>query len=70
MLTAEPTRALGREPLSGCSYGGLVINQLSNLLIIVSSLTSRYPCSLHQLGVMELGGLSGWSFELGLRLLG
>lgn len=56
--------------LYGCSYDSLVTNQLSNLLIIWSSLSSCYPHSLHQLRVKELAELSGWNFELRLKLLG
>lgn len=52
------------------SYGDLGTNQLSNLLIVLSSLSSCYPYFLHQLTVKELVELSGWNFELGLRLLG
>lgn len=65
----EPTRALVWGLLSGCSYGGLGTNQLSNLLILLSCLSSCYPYSLHQLTVKELVELSGWNFELELRLL-
>lgn len=70
VLIMESTHALVWEHLSGCSYGILLTNQLSNLLIILSSLSSCYPYCLHQLRVKELAKLSSWNFELGLRLLG
>lgn len=66
VLIMESTHALVWEHLSGCSYGILLTNQLSNLLIILSC----YPYCLHQLRVKELAELSRWNFELRLRLLG